>query len=265
MVMKRGSRSLGRITDEPYGNAGTDDADAEVQLVVAPAIASRQRRDMLPVDAPTAPGVYYLLTETGRLSYVGKAANLRRRLGDHARDARWTRIADVRWEVLPSETAAIAREADVIVALQPARNRAIRRDQYYSFVTIGRRGRLELGNGGDYGCFPHLGPGAYSEPGRACIDGFKALNHVIRVTRPDEQLVHAFLSGTSDHLLRIDYDEEQPHVRFGVERDRRWAQGFFEAGPRAMRALRLRHGGVGPVTRQQFVEWIRAEVEEVIR
>src|SRR4051812_12840537 len=89
------------------------------------------------VDAPTGPGVYYLLTRTRRLSYVGKAANLRRRLGDHARDPRWARIADVRWELVGSDAAATAREADVIVALQPARNRAIRHDEYYSFVTVG--------------------------------------------------------------------------------------------------------------------------------
>src|SRR3954468_9295317 len=220
---------------------------------------------MLAVDAPTAPGVYYLLTGTGRLSYVGKAGNLRRRLGDHARDLRWARIADVRWEVVATEAAALAREADVILALQPARNRAIRSDEFYSYVSIGRGGRLELGTTGDHGCFPHLGPGAYCEPGRGCIDGFKALGHVVRVTRPDRELVDAFLSGTSDDLLGIDYDEEQPHVRFGVERDRRSAKGFFDAGPRRMRALRLRHGGTGPVTREQFVAWIRAEVEEVIR
>jgi hypothetical protein len=220
---------------------------------------------VLEADAPAAPGVYYLLTKTRRLSYVGKAANLRRRLRDHARDARWARIADVRWELLASDAAAIAREADVIVALQPARNRAIRSDEFYSFVTVGRRGRLELATEGDYGCFPHLGRGAYSEPGRACIDGFKALGHVIGVTRPNDELIHAFLAGTSDELLGVEYDEEQPHVRFGVERDRRRAKTFFDAGPRAIRALRLRHGGVGPVTREQFVEWIRAEVDEVIR
>jgi hypothetical protein len=205
------------------------------------------------------------VTKTGRLSYVGKAANLRRRLAEHARDPRWERIADVRWEVFRSDLAAIAREADVIVALQPARNRAIRGDEFYSFVTIGRRGRLELGHTGEYGCFPHLGRGAYSEPGRACIDGFTALGHVIRVTRPNQELVRAFLSGAHDGLLHVDYDEEQPHVRFGVERDRRAAQRFFEAGPQAMRALRLRHGGTAPVSREQFVEWIRAEVDELIR
>ncbi len=223
-----------------------------------------QYNDVLAVDAPTAPGVYYLLTKTGRLSYVGKAADLRRRLGDHARDARWEGIADVRWEVLASEAAAIAREADVIVALQPVRNRAIRKDEFYSFVAIGRGGRLQLGQSGDYGCFPHLGRGAYSDPGRACIDGFKSLQHVIGVTRPEPVLVRDFLSGRSDRLLRVDFDEEQPHVRFGVERDRRSAKRFFEAGPKAMRGLRLRHGGRGMVTREQFVEWIRAEVNLVI-
>src|SRR5438477_8192851 len=129
----------------------------------------RQNGDVEAVDAPAVPGVYYLLTKTGRLSYVGKAGNLRRRLGEHARDTRWARITDVRWELFSSEATAIAREADVIVALQPARNRAIRSDEFYSFVTIGRRGDLELGNKGAYGCFPHLGRGAYSEPGRACI------------------------------------------------------------------------------------------------
>lgn len=217
------------------------------------------------IDAPAVPGVYYLLTATRRLSYVGKAGNLRRRLGEHGRDPRWRRIAHVRWELLASEAAAAAREADVIVALQPARNRAIRAEGYYSFVSIERGGRLGLGSTGDYGCFPHLGHGASSVPGRTCIDGLAALNHVIRATRPPRDLVDGFLAGDTDELLRVDYDEEQPHVRFGVERDRRAAKAFFAAGPVAMRMLRQRHGGVGQVTRDQFVSWIRTEVAELIR
>ena len=87
---------------------------------MASGIRVGHRCSVLAFDAPTAPGVYHLLTRSGRLSYVGKAANLQRRLGAHALDGRWSRIAEMRWEVLPSEAAAIAREADVIVALQPA-------------------------------------------------------------------------------------------------------------------------------------------------
>jgi hypothetical protein len=219
---------------------------------------------VLAVDAPHAPGVYYLLTPTRRLSYVGKANDLRARLLTHARDPRWDRIADVRWEVVASEAKALAREADVIVALQPARNRAIRGDDYFSFVSHGARG-LTLGSSGEHGCFPHLGRGAYSHPGRMCIDGFKALDRLVRSTSPDPVLVHDFLTGASDELLRVEIDESQPHVRLGIEKDRAEAARFFEFGPRAMRTLRSRHGGTGAVTREQFVAWIRAEVDEVIR
>ena len=54
-------------------------------------------------------------------------------------------------------------------------------------------------------------------------------------------------------------------MRFGVERDRRTAKVFFDAGPRAMRSLRDRHGGTGLVTREDFVSWIRTEVDEFLR
>lgn len=221
---------------------------------------------MIDVDAPPVPGVYYLLTPTGRLSYVGKASNIRRRLADHARDPRWSNIADVRWEVVGSDLAAQAREADVIIALQPARNRAIKAGgDYFSYVSIAPSG-LSLGAAGAYGCFPHLGRGAYAQPGRHCIDGFKALDQLVRATKPDRALVHDFLSGTSDRLLHAPLDHvDQPHVRHGIERDRAEAVRFFVAGPKAMRTLRLRHGGTGLVTREQFVEWIRAEVEELLR
>lgn len=216
------------------------------------------------VDAPAAPGVYYLLTPTRRLSYVGKASNLRRRLADHARDPRWENIADVRWEVVRSDLEAQAREADVIIACQPARNRAIKHGgDHFSFVSIGRKG-LELGASGDYGCFPHLGRGAYAQPGRHCIDGFKALDRVVRDTRPDTELVHDFLAGVSDALLHVELDIDQPHTRLGIERARAEAAQFFLAGPKRMRRIRLRHGGRGRVSREQFVEWIQAEVAELL-
>lgn len=221
---------------------------------------------MLAVDAPPVPGVYYLLTPTRKLSYVGKASNLRKRLATHAKDPRWATIADVRWEVVGSDLAAQAREADVIVALQPPRNRAIKHDEYFSFVSLDARGRLVLGADGEHGCFPHLGRGAYAQPGRHCIDGFKALDQLVRTTRPDAGLVHDFLSGKSDRLLHTPLDDvDQPHVRHGIERDRAEAAQFFVAGPKAMRMLRRRHGARGRVTREQFVEWIRAEVEELLR
>jgi hypothetical protein len=214
------------------------------------------------VDAPPTPGVYFLLGEGRRLVYVGKASNLGRRLRDHVRSRRWNQVTDVCFEALPSEGAALAREADILAALRPPWNRA-HLDDYFSFVSITAKG-LSLGSAGDYGCFPHLGRGALSDSGRACIDGFDALGRIVKTTRPGDGLVHEFLTGRSDRLLRIDLDLDQPHIRHGVERDRRVAARFFEAGPRAMRTLRLRHGGRGKVSRQEFVDWITEEVRAVI-
>jgi hypothetical protein len=117
---------------------------------------------------------------------------------------------------------------------------------------------------GDYGCFPHLGRGALSAPGRACIDGFDALNRLIKATSPERRLVHLFLTGESDAVLRVAVDTDQPHIRYGIERDRITARGFFTAGPKAMRSLRLRHGGRGVVSRAQYTEWIRTELADLL-
>jgi len=210
-------------------------------------------------------GVYYLLGRRRELLYVGKAIDVERRLADHARDARWWgEVMDVRVEAMPSEHAALLREADVIVALQPPRNKAIRGDGFWSYVSVDAKG-LGLGREGDYGVFPHLGRGAYSLAGRHCIDGFKALDRIVRAAAPDPEALHALLSGMSARVLRTSLDHiEQPHVRHGIERDRVEAARFYAAGPKAMRTLRLRHGGRGQVTREQFVSWVRAEVDEVL-
>jgi excinuclease UvrABC nuclease subunit len=213
-------------------------------------------------DCPTTPGVYYLVGEHRRLLYVGKANNLRRRLGDHARSKRWKTVVDVRWELVRSEAAALQREADVIVALRPPRNRSIRRDQYFGFVTVGPKD-LELGTkGGDYGCFPHLGVGGISIPSNDCIDGFNALRRL--APRASRESVHALLAGESD-ALDVDVDDEQPHTALGIRKDMARASAFFVAGPRSMRRLQERHGGTGLVTKKQFVQWIRDEVDEVLR
>jgi hypothetical protein len=170
--------------------------------------------------------------------------------------------AQVRYEVLDSAAAALAREADILAALRPPWNRA-HVDDYFSYVTITDKG-LALGAAGTYGCFPHLGKGALSEPGRACIDGFDALSRIVKTTSPERRLVHDFLTGRSDRLLRAALEIDQPHIAHGVRRDRLVAKGFYDAGPRAIRTLRLRHGGAGRVTQDQFAAWITEEVRAVL-
>jgi predicted GIY-YIG superfamily endonuclease len=81
--------------------------------------------------APTAPGVYFFVGPEHDLLYVGKAADLRRRLQGHARapqavdlrsDARVERVLSVAWQECATERDALLREADLIVVLRPPYN-----------------------------------------------------------------------------------------------------------------------------------------------
>jgi predicted GIY-YIG superfamily endonuclease len=146
--------------------------------------------------APRCAGVYFLLDDDQELLYVGKAANLRARLAQHAaatpdrREPRlaglYKRVTDVCWEELADEATAAAREADLIVSLRPPFNASHVAEGRWNFITITetRRDtlRFELtevtGHHTQqraYGCFPHLGRGVSSRPSIACSDGYTAL------------------------------------------------------------------------------------------
>lgn len=83
---------------------------------------------------PTHPGVYLLRDETDAILYVGKARNLRQRLG-HYRVANPDRLPRrllrllhrarrIEWQSCPDEAAALARERELLLALRPRFNRA---------------------------------------------------------------------------------------------------------------------------------------------
>ena len=117
------------------------------------------------------------------LSYVGKAANLHRWLGDHARDPLGTHrrcalgTRGQRGGRPRSRGRRHRRGPACSQPCDPARRVLLVRHDRPAWP-------LQLGRRGDYGCFPHLGHGAYSAPGRACIDGFTALGHVIQARAP---------------------------------------------------------------------------------
>ena len=87
-------------------------------------VGERARR-----EAPATAGVYLFRDWTGAALYVGKAANLRRRLGAHFTERRWrvlppalARVAAIEWQETGSEIEALLREAMLIRDLQPAVN-----------------------------------------------------------------------------------------------------------------------------------------------
>ena len=81
---------------------------------------------------PTQPGVYRLYGEAGVLLYVGKAANLRRRLGQYRTAGRKKRerkrralvkaAMGITWEVCESALTAALTEIRLIQTLRPPRN-----------------------------------------------------------------------------------------------------------------------------------------------
>jgi predicted GIY-YIG superfamily endonuclease len=89
----------------------------------------RQVGDRVCGGAPTSPGVYVLRDERGRALYVGKAAQLQRRLRAHFARRRWPAVkaamalaVDAEWQVVGSELEALLREAALIEQLQPIVN-----------------------------------------------------------------------------------------------------------------------------------------------
>ena len=146
-------------------------------------------------------------------------------------------VAAVRWETARDDDAACAREADLIVALQPRFNAAIAGEGCWVFVIVtplvDTKVRFALSDeangaaGRTYGCFPHLGVGVSSRPAIACSDGYVALLRLlwtasrapgyiprkisggsppetfdVRVSEEMRATLHSFLSGTSRALLR---------------------------------------------------------------
>jgi predicted GIY-YIG superfamily endonuclease len=147
--------------------------------------------------APHEPGVYVFLGPERELFYVGKAADLRRRLHDHARDQSRTRdtrrhvlldaVRSVRWEDQPDEESAWEREADLIVMLKPPFNASHAdqdRDQYV-VVTIGTDivSFALTPNAGNarsvYGTFPHLAKGGFSHLAKRTKAGYTALLRIL--------------------------------------------------------------------------------------
>jgi predicted GIY-YIG superfamily endonuclease len=238
-------------------------------------------------DAPTNPGVYCFLGDAHELLYVGKATNLRARLAQHTRgggarpigvrsQVLYQRVREVRVEDHESPDSAAAREADLVVALRPPFNASLRLEGRWNYVVVsfvaGRR-RLALSRGPtpgrtpQFGCFPHLGPGTSSRPGRACTDGYAALERMLAATAepPPGRSLSAFLSGASSRLLDGLRPPDDSYLGPAFARDRAAALEFFRYGPHALRALRARHGlRAGLLTRERFTQLIETELRASI-
>ena len=99
---------------------------------------------------PTEPGVYLYKNAEGEVIYVGKAKNLRSRVGSYFREGRWEdaktdtlvrEAVDVDYIVVANNKEALALENHLIKQKQPRFNILLRDDKTYPYVklTLGER------------------------------------------------------------------------------------------------------------------------------
>lgn len=96
---------------------------------------------------PPSPGVYFWQDGRGRILYIGKAVNLRARVGSYFSTARRNRRTrellersrHITFEVTESELEALFRESALIKQEQPPYNRALRSPRRLYYLTLDRR------------------------------------------------------------------------------------------------------------------------------
>jgi excinuclease ABC subunit C len=122
------------ISEEP------GEAEPETRLAAGHAAIEHAVR-----HAPTSPGVYRMLNAANDVLYVGKAKNVRKRLGSYARTtaaqpARIMRMiaATVAVEIISTstETEALLLEANLIKQLRPRFNVQLRDDKSFPYILI---------------------------------------------------------------------------------------------------------------------------------
>jgi len=97
---------------------------------------------------PQAPGVYLMKDETGRIIYVGKALNLKKRVTSYFRasgDSRFqirflmNRVASIDWIVTDTEKEALILENNLIKEHRPRYNLSLRDDKTYFSLRLDPR------------------------------------------------------------------------------------------------------------------------------
>jgi len=117
---------------------------------------------------PEGPGVYRMLDGTGTVLYVGKARNLKRRVGSYftrALDRRLqvmvSQVADIEVTLTRTEGEALLLESNLIKSLKPRFNVVLRDDKSYPYIYLSTQDpfpRLAFYRG------PRKGPGRFFGP-----------------------------------------------------------------------------------------------------
>jgi excinuclease ABC subunit C len=92
---------------------------------------------------PQSPGVYIFKDKSGKILYIGKAANLRKRVGSYfsrllcdKTQSLVSQISDIEYILTPSEAQALVKEAALVKKYLPRYNVALRDDKSFPLIRI---------------------------------------------------------------------------------------------------------------------------------
>lgn len=246
---------------------------------------------------PREPGVYFFFDETGRLIYLGKAKNLRQRIGSYRyvhpdRDSRKTwrlvnRIREIRWEVCESHEAALLQESRLLREHRPQFNRANVwpwSSVYIGVKAEGKRIHLTLGRELDdehhwYGAFKSFAIYAFSAMQRLirqrhadpdaplnCFDwdagrSFAVESHFLALAE-----LQGFLAGSSRDFL-TGFDRQVDRIgdqalawQNLILNDLILLEEFYERGPCRNREILSGSSTQGElVSPEQLVDWLAVQ------
>jgi hypothetical protein len=243
-------------------------------------------------SVPRKPGIYLMSDARHRIIYVGKAKDLRARLGSyryaHERCSRKTsrlvaRIANIRWQICASEEAALLEENRLLQELRPRFNRVNTWPKAYRFVRIAEVSggiKVSLSGEGEGECY-----GAFKGASRQTFGAllrlltrldvpYSALPRPLLCERAPTEFefnhecaarwlnaLRAFLRGKCDRLLKkscaVDvHDQSRFHITFHAA-DLATLEHFFRIGPQRNHALRGRLGSTTDLIAQEDLDdWI---------
>jgi excinuclease ABC subunit C len=121
-----------------------DDTEQPVEAPPEPGPPSRRALDDKWAAIPASPGVYLLKDRTGKVIYVGKAANLRSRVrtyllgGDERSQVRFLvdKLADFETLVTANDKEALILENNLIKQYRPRYNIRLKDDKSYVSVLV---------------------------------------------------------------------------------------------------------------------------------
>ena len=243
---------------------------------------------------PHEPGVYLMSDAGGQIIYVGKARDLRQRLGSYRyihgcrsrKTARLTaRVAQIRWQVCDSEEAALLEENRLLRELRPRFNRVNTWPKAHCFIRVTTcEATIELslsaGSGPEcYGAFngasrqnfgallrllwTAINQTAYGELPRALLLERTPAHYQLKAAHHEDWAasMHAFLLGESDDLLtqisaKAHVNDSVFHASFR-QADAEAVQHFFRIGPQRNHLLRQQFGnGSSLISQNDLDDWM---------